>query len=216
MKMTLGFSFFFFAPQHESFMNTRAHVEASFFFLSRQFNTIATSFQRPMTIVRFPPIPTCQDVLALRETDGRTETRLCVSAHFLGGWIKSIRWESTFWKGGGARAPGSQSARAEEAALKTRSAGLVDWWWTNSLLYLLIAAPLLFAFILFVKKKLPVGAFKWADLFFVFFVASLSLLTGIGDLLDSNCWTKEVIKRCYFGLFWDMNISLFFVVFFFH
>lgn len=46
--------------------------------------------------------------------------------------------------------------------------------------------------------------------FVVFFSPFLSLLTGNGDLLDSHCWTKEVIKRCYFGLFWDMNISIFF------
>lgn len=206
---------------NHSWTRTLAHA-----FLLREFNTIAASIQRPMTIVRSLPFRLAKtSSRSGRRTDGRTETLLCASARFLGGWIKSIRWALTSWNGaaleprcrpagshcnlgkGNAGLLAEEWRRSHSGAECSRSVASLTADETNSLFHLLIKAPLLFAFILIVKKLL-VGAFKWANL--LFFSPSLSLLTGNGDLLDSHCWTQEVIKRCYFGLFWDMNISIFF------
>lgn len=233
--MTLGF-FVLRRHMNHSWTRTRARWSPSFFFFFlREFNTIATSFQRPMTIV----VPSHSGLPKRLPAagDGRTETQLCVSVRFFfGGWIKSIRWELTSWKRGGARALLSSSrqpvgprqrerrparrgkCRTDTPVKTSASGGLVDHLpvltidETNSLFHLLITAPLLFAFILIVKRKCRL---ELLNVQICCFFPSLSLLTVNGDLLDSDCWTKEVIKRCYFGLFWDMNISLFFC-FFFH
>lgn len=75
------------AAPHESFMNTHARALKPlffFFFFAREFNTIATSFQRPMTIV----VPSHSGLPKRLPAagDGRTETQLCVSVPvFFGG-----------------------------------------------------------------------------------------------------------------------------------
>lgn len=228
MKMTLGF-FVLRRHMNHSWRRTRARWSLSFFFL-HEFNTIATSFQRPMTIV----VPSHSGLPKRLPAagDGRTETQLCVSVPFFW-WLNKIHTLRVDLLEEGRRChravqpvgprqrerrPARRGKCRTDTPVKTSaSGGLVDHLpvltidETNSLFHLLITAPLLFAFILIVKRK------YWLELLNVqiccCFFPYLSLLTVNGDLLDSDCWTKGVIKRCYFGLFWDMNISLFFFFF---
>lgn len=75
------------AAPHESFMNTHARALKPLSFFLREFNTIATSFQRPMTIV----VPSHSGLPKRLPAagDGRTETQLCVSVPFFW-WLNKI------------------------------------------------------------------------------------------------------------------------------
>lgn len=121
MKMTLGFSYFFFfafaPPQHESFMNTHAHVEASSFSraslipLPRLFSGLW-----PLCVSSHSGLPKRPPAAG----DGRTDRDAALCVRSLSWWLNEIyTLRVDLLERGGAGAPGTQSdwgLLAEESA----------------------------------------------------------------------------------------------------